>query len=235
MASILLTGANRGIGLAFAKLIAERGDTLFATCRNPDQAKALRAIADSHPSSVHLIALDVDDDDSIQMAFDKISTATDKLDLLINNAGIGSGPEQLGQIERAHLQKFFNTNSTSPLMVAQAFLPLLEKSKGSWIVNISSILGSIGSTPPPIEWSSFAYRTSKAAVNMVTRTLASFLQEKKIGVISFHPGWVKTDMGGPQAPLSPEESASKLLHQFSNLRSDQSGCYLDPDGNTLPW
>lgn len=235
MAKYIITGANRGIGLAMTEVLLKQGDLVFACCRRPEQATQLQALAAATPGSIHIVALDVDDDVSIAAAVKSISAQTDSVDYLLNNAGIGSGPEQLDSLSREHLQRFFNTNSTSPLMVALACMPLLRHAEKGWIINFSSILGSIGSEAPGVEWSSFAYRASKAALNMINRTLATHLASCNVSTICIHPGWVQTDMGGPNAPLTPASAALTILNTVARLQPAQSGGYIDLHGAVLPW
>lgn len=235
MVKFLLTGANRGIGLALTRAIVAQGDFVFACCRAPQSANELQELAQQHPHQMAVITMDVTDDSSIATALQAIAQQTTSIDYLLNNAGIGSGPETLGTISRQHLQKFFNTNSTSPIMVAQAALPLLKNSSDSWIINFSSILGSIGSGAPGIDWSSFAYRSSKCALNMLSNTLATFLQGADVHTIALHPGWVKTDMGGQDAPLPANEAAQIILATIQQLQPKQSGGYIDLHGQVLPW
>jgi len=219
----LVTGANRGIGLAFARELVDRGQEVIATARKPAEAKELAA------SRARVEALDVSDDASVG----KLARALDgePLDVLINNAGIGDGVDSIRDLDFENLARFFEVNTAGPLRLVKALLPNLEKGRRRTIVSLSSGLASISQNNGG--W--LEYRASKAALNMSTRTVAAELAPEKFIVIALSPGWVKTDMGGAGATLSPEESVRAMLRVIDGLTPKQSGRFLDHRGRELPW
>lgn len=233
MESILITGSNRGIGLALVREYARRGvKHLFATCRNPDSATELQELAKQ--TTLHILALDINDADSIAAAADTVQSVAGKLDLLINNAGIfpkQANSRDFGSLDADAVGQVVTTNSVSPLLVTQAFAPLLRKGTRPRVVMVSSQMGSIERAGS----GSFAYRMSKAAMNMGARVLANALRGDGITVITTHPGHVATDMGGNHAPVDPEDSARGLVILIDNLRREDSGSFFDWRGERLPW
>ncbi len=219
----LITGGNRGIGLEWVKQLSERGEAVYAGCREPESADKLKKII----SDENIIALDVKDEDSIQAAVERLKSKTKPLDLLINNAGI-SGFSKLQNIEMDDHLETFKTNTLGPLFVTKHCLALLEK--GSTIVNMSSLMGSIDDT----SGSYYSYRISKAALNMVTKNLHQDLKGKGIRVVSFHPGWVRTRMGTPIAPVSTKRSVAGMLKVLDEGK-DISGKFINFKGEELPW
>ncbi len=233
MESILITGSNRGIGLALVREYVKRGaPRIFATCRKPSTAHELQALAKS--SGVEVITLDINDAASIAAAVERVQARTGRLDVLINNAGIypqQSNSRDFGQLDAEAVGQVVTTNSVSPVIVTQAFAPLLRKGNNPRVVMISSQMGSIERAGG----NSFAYRMSKAAMNMGARVLANTLRGDHIIVITTHPGHVATDMGGSHAPVSPEDSAKGLVMLIENLKLEQSGLFFDWRGERLPW
>lgn len=235
MQHILITGANRGIGLAMVKNYLERGDAhVFATARNPASADDLNTLAADHP--VTLIQLDINNPESIAASVEIVKQHTDKLDVLINNAGIfpsESRGQTVGELSAAEVGFVVTTNSVSPLMVTQAYVELLKKSDNARVVMISSQMGSIERQAN--RNGSYAYCMSKAAMNMAARVLASDLRPHGIKVVTTHPGWVQTDMGGSNAALTPAQSAAGLIKIADELTLDQSGQFFNYDGTHMPW
>lgn len=230
MATILVTGASRGIGLEFACQYAEEGDTVIATCRDPETANALKHLSQSH-GNVEIQGLDVVDPLRILSLASLISKRGDKIDLLINNAGIMVG-EKLGDWTADALSATFDTNVVGPAMIMQSFAKVMEAN--GKIVNISSGLGSFGldlgyGSPTT------SYAASKAALNMMVRQVAPELKMRGITTVVYSPGWVKTDMGGQEADLTPEESVTVLRESFSKLTLEESGQFFDYSGKPLPW
>lgn len=232
MRTVLITGSNRGIGLALAHQLAAQGDRVFATCRRPEQATELRALAHRYPDQVHIVALDVTDEASLQQAFHVIARMTPALDWLINNAGVLVEGESLRTLDFATVMRVFDVNTLGPFRVVQRFLPLLQGSKQPLICQMTSIMGSIELTEGP---GYYSYRGSKAALNMMSKVLAHELRPLGIPVILMHPGWVRTDMGGPQAPLRPEDSARGILRVLSGVTLRDTGRFLTWEGRELPW
>lgn len=232
MRTVLVTGSNRGIGLALVRQLAAQGDVVFATCRRPDQATDLRALAHRYPDRVHIVALDVTDEESIRRAFHLIARSTQALDWLINNAGVLVRGETLRDLDFQQVLRVFDVNTLGPFRVVRYFLPLLQGSKQPLICQMTSIMGSISLTDDP---GYYSYRGSKAALNMMSRVLAEELRPLGIPVVLIHPGWVRTDMGGPEAPLLPEESARGILRVLSTVTLRDTGRFLTWEGKELPW
>lgn len=235
MQHIMITGSNRGIGLALVNEYFSRNDVhVFATCRNPDSATDLQSLKAKNPDSLTIIMLDIDDTESIDRAFEQVSEKTQKLDLLINNAGIFPRvPEDsvFGQLKRDALNRVMATNSVSPVIVTQAFVDLLKRGDNSRVVMISSKMGSITEAGA----SGFSYRMSKTALNMATKILSLELGTHGITVITTHPGHVSTDMGGSSAPVKPVQSATGLAKIADNLTPAQSGKFYNYTGEEIPW
>jgi NAD(P)-dependent dehydrogenase (short-subunit alcohol dehydrogenase family) len=234
MATILITGANRGIGLALTQALLARGDTLFATCRKPDHATALRTLTDTYGERLAILPLEVSELSSIRESVEQVRALTSHLDILINNAALNP-PEQdqsLEDIDFTTMMEVLRVNSAAPLIMAQQFLPLLRKSYGAKVINISSEEGSISEKR---SGGDYAYRTSKAALNMVSRLLAFDLARYNITVVALDPGWVRTDMGGQYASLAPEESAAGMIRVMDGLTMRDNGRYLAYDGREHEW
>jgi NAD(P)-dependent dehydrogenase (short-subunit alcohol dehydrogenase family) len=233
MEKILITGANRGIGLAMTRLYAEQDVRVFATARKLQEATALQELANTH-KNLTLLELEVADDASIAQMALAISQQTDTLDLLINNAGMNGTPGTRGleTITRDALNDMINVNATSALMVTGALLPLLLKSTHARVVMISSQMGSLTYVQHSVN---YGYTMSKAAMNMASRVLNAELSAKGITTITVHPGWVKTDMGGENGELAPEESATLMLKLFNSLTLADSGKFYKWNGEIHAW
>ncbi len=232
----LLTGANRGLGLEWTRRLADRVDRLFATCRRPGEARELNDLADAHSDTIEVFALDVADPDSITAAAERVETEAGALDLLINNAGINGGGtgDRFGTVDQETMMEVLRVNTAGPHLMTQAFADLLRAdgtTDDSIVVNVTSQLGSIANTKGG-GWHS--YKASKAALNMCTRLQAGALDGDAI-VVSMHPGWVRTDMGGSNARLSTEESVTGMLDVIEGLTPNDSGRFLSYDGRELPW
>ncbi len=235
MQRYLITGANRGIGLALVKALAgQESARIFATCRKPPAAAALNALADSHPDRVTVLPLDVTDGASITAAAEAVAAQVDGLDVLINNAGINPPAhyQTLASMAADRMLSILQVNSVAPLMVVQALADLLRAGQNPRIANISSGMGSMADTT---SGGHYGYRTSKAALNMVTRILAADLRGDGIVAVTINPGWVKTDMGGPGASLEPAQSAAGVLSVIAGLTSADSGRFFNWDGTPHPW
>lgn len=230
----LVTGANRGLGLAFARQLAARGDRVLATCRRPGDADDLRALADEHDGQITILELDVADESSIAGAFDAAADEVDAVHLLVNNAGVnGDGRDSnFGDLTQEELLRVYRVNAAGPLLVTQAARELLKAAQGATVVNITSGLGSIENATNG-SWHS--YRASKAALNMVTRVLAADLEGDGVAVVSMNPGWVQTDMGGAHANLTPEASIGGMLEVIGGLTMDDSGSFQSWNGSAVPW
>ncbi len=220
---IVITGANRGIGLALARLYAGRGDEVHGTARAPERATELGALP-----GVRVHALDVRSDASCAALAEALGDAG--VDVLINNAGIGSW-ESLDALDGAHALAMYDTNALGPVRVTRALLPQLERARGK-VFHVSSDMGSITDTTGG---GAYAYRMSKAALDMAGRTLANDLRDRGVASILIHPGWVRTDMGGPAARLDPQESAQGLLAVLDARGMESTGRFFSWRNEELPW
>ena len=231
MKNLFLTGANRGIGLALVKEALNRDYRIFAGCRQPQNATDLQLFASKYPDRVIPIEINVTDIRSIDDAVDDVLEETDEIDLLINNAGVFPRGESIENLDPVTMLHTFHVNSVGPMMVVQAFMRLLQTAIEAKILNISSQLGSIS-----LQMSNhYSYNSSKAALNMLTRILASELRPADILAVAVHPGWVQTDMGGSAAPLKPAESARGILTLAERLSIEDTGDFFTWDGRKHPW
>jgi NAD(P)-dependent dehydrogenase (short-subunit alcohol dehydrogenase family) len=231
MPSALITGANRGIGLEFAKQYLADGWQVYAACRDPDSASELRRLADGSGHKLKIIALDVTNPSSIKAAAAELDDQA--IDLLINNAGVmGARGQTIGNIDYDAWAKVLDANTMGPMRVAEAFVDNVARSERKLIVTITSGMGSIGDNT---SGGAFAYRSSKAAVNMVMRSLAIDLAPRVITCVVVNPGWVQTDMGGPQATLTTTDSVKRLRRLIETLGPAQSGKFFNYDGREYAW
>lgn len=239
MDTVLLTGANRGLGREFTRQLVQRGARVVATCRRPRAATSLQALAEAHPDRVLPIRLDVADPASIDDAIRWLEAHVEQIDLLINNAGIhgGGGTDRWGALDQETLIRVFRVNAAGPALLVQRATALLaaaeDRTHPPTVVNVTSQLGSIAEVSGRAAW--YSYRASKAALNMLTRLMAFELKHKGIIAVALHPGWVQTDMGGPHADLTPAESVAGMLAVIESLTPDDSGTLRTWDGGTLPW
>lgn len=231
MASVLITGANRGLGLEFCRQYAADNWTVIACCRTLEQASALTDLAGQYPN-IQLHRLDVADFSQIDALSDQLSSLT--LDILINNAGVYDDDRQhgFGQLDYSAWHHSFQINSLAPVKMAESFLPQLKRSDKRLLVTLTSLMGSIADNQ---SGGSLLYRSSKAAVNAAMKSLALDLHSDAIGVLLLHPGWVKTDMGGSNAPMSTMDNVSAMRKVIAQFSLKQSGAFLRYDGKTLPW
>ncbi len=234
----VVTGAGRGLGLEFVRQLLPRRTVLIATVRNPGAAKDLAALARTNSDKLHIVTLDVADEESIQKAAKEIAGLTQSLDLLINNAGIYlgrpgavSGSDRVGQLTMESGVATLRTNAVGPMIFTQELLPLLRKGRQPRIVSLTSGLGSIAQS----SGAPYHYSASKAALNMYMHGLAAELRRDRIISVVINPGWVATDMGGRGASLSAEESASSILRVVEDLTIEQTGSFLNYHGEIEPW
>ena len=232
MQRVLVTGANRGLGLEFVLQLLARGDRVIATCRQPGRATELTAQAAAHPGHLHVLPLDVTKPASIAELAREAAMLFDGLDLLINNAGQLVPGERYGQVAAEHVEASLRGNAIGPLLLTQALTPLLARGSQARVANLSSVIGSIAGTR---EFRTPSFAISKAALIMATRLLAPALATEGVSVIALHPGWVNTDMGGAQAPLSPPESVAGLLRVIGALTPERSGEFRDWQGDSVAW
>jgi NAD(P)-dependent dehydrogenase (short-subunit alcohol dehydrogenase family) len=234
MQRILITGSNRGIGLELARQYLERGDTqIFATCRNPDSAADLHRLAAQNPGRVQIIQLDVVDNASINASVQAIEA--DGIDILINNAGVfprEAKETTFGRLEVEAMLEVWHINAVGPIMIAQAYADLLRRGNNARLMMISSDAGSLAMKDGGCN---YTYPASKAALNMLTRCIAAELKRDGIITSMIHPGWVQTDMGGPAASLTVEESARGVIQVIDNLTPADNRVFFRWDGDRMPW
>jgi len=229
--TILVTGANRGLGLEFARQYAADGWQVYAACRAPNDAKELQKLAATCGGRMHLLAFDVTDTTSVRSAAGALGG--EAIDVLINNAGVG-GPrnERLGRLDYAAWERVLDVNTLGPMRVTEAFVDNVAKSREKKVVTITSGMGSIADNT---SGGSYAYRTSKAAVNMVVKSLSLDLAPRGIVCIVMNPGWVRTDMGGARGTLSPAESIKAMRAVIAGLKPGDTGKFFNYNGKSYPW
>jgi NAD(P)-dependent dehydrogenase (short-subunit alcohol dehydrogenase family) len=230
MATILITGANKGIGLELATRYAESGNKVLACCRNPDSADELTKLAANHDLTV--VKVSVGDDASVKAMAAELKELP--IDLLINNAGtIGPKPDQ----QTAYVMDFegwaetMNINALAPVRVMHALMTNLRASQNAKIVTISSQLGAISLDMAM----SYAYSASKAAINKYMKLAAIELGKENINVGLIHPGWVQTSMGGPSADITPQESAAGIINVIDKLTAENNGGFWSWNGAVHAW
>lgn len=229
--SVLITGCSRGIGLALATEMASRGWQVLAGARHPAGAHTLQVAARAAaPGSIEILPLDVRYDASVQAAAEEAATKVHVLDVLVNNAGVypEEGSEPLEQLPLECFEEAFAVNVVGVARVTRLFLPLLTRAAHPRVINISSLAGSVSAKEDSRH---YCYSASKAALNMLTRAMAAELRPRGITVVAVTPGWVKTDIGGLQAPLGVEESARSLAGTIDRVAHHDAGHFLDRDGN----
>ena len=231
MPTVLVTGANRGLGLEFVRQYAADGWRVYAGCRAPSAADALQALAAASAGLLSIHALDVRDRASIQRLAAEL--AGQPIDLLINNAAIwGSAEQVLGGLDDRIWAEVLDVDVVGPVRVTEAFLENVAASVRRTVVMLSSRLGSIALND---SGGRLMYRAAKAGLNAVARSLAVDLAPRGIVCVALSPGWARTDMGGPQAPLSPVDSIAGMRRVIEGLDLTQSGQFLAYDGTIVPW
>ena len=231
MPSALITGANRGLGFEFARQYLADGWQVYASCRDPGSASELRRLADSSDHNLRILALDVTDPASVKAVARELDGKA--IDLLLNNAGVGGARGQtIGNIDYEAWAKVLDVNTMGPLRVSEALVDHVARSERKLVVTLTSGMGSLADNT---SGGSIAYRSSKAAVNMVMRSLAIDLAARGIACVVVNPGWVQTDMGGPHATLTPAESVTRLRRLIETLGPAQSGKFFNHDGREYTW
>lgn len=231
MPTVVVTGANRGIGLELVKRYAAAGDTVVACARAPGEADVLNDVA-AGEGQVEVLPLDVADGGSVVALGEALADRT--VDVLINNAGISGPPRErqtLREMDYEGWLRTFEVNTLGPLRVLQTLLPQLARAEAGKAVTITSQLGALSFEVP----TSYAYCSSKAAVNKVMRMAAQELEREGIAVCLIHPGWVRTDMGGPKGDLSVDESAEGIVRVIDGLTLADSGRFLKWNGEPHGW
>lgn len=232
MATVLITGANRGLGLEFTQQYAEDGWHVLACCRSPESAEELLQLASRFKSSVSVHKLDVGNFHQVDEL--AASLSGQPIDVLINNAGIyPDSPNQVfGDADYKAWIEAFRINSLAPFKVAQSFTPHLQQGQVKKLVNMTSKMGSIADNT---SGGSYIYRSSKTALNMITKSLAIELAKEGITTLVLHPGWVLTDMGGPNALINTKQSISGLRQVIDHATLADAGKFYAYDGQEIPW
>ena len=223
MKSVVITGANRGIGLELCKQYLANGNRVFATYRN-----SMGGLEEIESPYLSTFKLDVRYEKDVR-AF--VSSIDCDVDILINNAGVPDGRWQsISEIDMKHAMEVIEVNSIAPVLITQKFEEKLKP--GSKIVMMSSLMGSISDC---MSGKSYAYRASKTALNMFSVAMKNELESQGISILIMHPGWVETDMGGPNAPLSVEESVSGIIERIEEQKLSLTGRYVQFDGTPIEW
>ncbi|NOJ19335.1 SDR family oxidoreductase [Vibrio jasicida] len=226
--TVFITGANRGIGLSLTELYLQQGAQVHATSRNLTDSKELHALASRYNTLV-LHELDVTDYQRVA----QLASELPAIDLLINNAGY-YGPKGygFGNTDIEEWRQVFEINTIAPLKLVESFCPLLQQGKAKKIVCISS---KVGSMTENTSGGGYIYRSSKAALNSVVKSLSNDLTDEGFTVLALHPGWVRTAMGGPNALIDTQTSADGLAKVIEQSTQENSGQFINYDGTELPW
>ena len=224
MPTVLITGASRGLGLEFTRQYLADGNTVIAACRSPDAAHGLAQLARRSKGTLSVVQVDVADTQSVRGS---------TVDILVNCAGvIGASGRTIGSLDYDDWRQVLEVNVLGPARMSEAFLERVARSERRLIVTITSGMGSLADNT---SGGYIPYRTSKAAVNMVMRSAAIDLEPRGITCVVINPGWVKTDMGGPNATLSAEDSVSAMRRVIAKLGPRDSGRFYNYDGREYPW
>lgn len=235
---MVVTGASRGLGLELVAQHARRGDRVLATCRRPEAATDLAALAAEHPGRVRVARLDVDDPASIEGAAAEGARWPGAVDLLWSNAGVypgrpGTPVEEgpLGTLRAEDGLSVLAVNAVGAVLLAQAFLPLLRRGERPRLVTLSSGYASLELNQGTPYW----YGASKAALNMLHRSLAADPAARGVVVLMLSPGWARTDMGGPNAPTPVEDAVAGMIRVADESGPERNGAFLDWQGHRVPW
>ena len=230
MATVLITGTNRGIGLEFAKQFIARGDTLLATCRDIASATELDRLKVNN-EKLQIFELDVSSQESMESLPEKLEGQA--IDIFINNAGIyGPRDSVFCNVSADEWAKVFQINAKAPMILTQLLIENLHDGFEKKLIYISSKMGSIDDNKGG---GSYVYRSSKAALNAVAKCIAVDLGNSGYSVAVLHPGWVQTDMGGPNALIDAGTSVSNMINVIDNLNTQNSGSFFNYDGVIIPW
>ena len=232
MPSVLITGANRGLGLEFARQYSHDGWRVFACCRYPDKADELAEVARVSDGRLSLHPLDVSRVPTISALAEELRGQP--IDILLNNAGIygDENHDDFGKIDYERWAETFRINVMGAMRVTEALIENVASSEKKVLAFLSSLMGSIADNG---SGGSYLYRSSKAALNAVVKSLSIDLKRRGVKTVVLHPGWVKTDMGGENAPLLPPESVAGMRRVLDGLEAKDSGRFLSYEGQELPW
>ena len=229
---VLLTGAGRGIGLELTKVFLKHDYTVFALTER--RREYLDAEAKKHKGRLHILLCNVTSEPDLSAAAAEIAQQTPSIDIIINNAAVflDVREKDLAELDFEAMKRTYDVNAISPLRVVKHFMGLFLESARRVLANISSEAGSIGDC-----WrkSEYGYCMSKAALNMASAILQNRFKDESVKVLALHPGWVRTDMGGREAPILPPESAKKLFALITKQWNPADPVYFDLDGKQMPW
>lgn len=224
MPSIFITGASRGLGLEFARQYAAAGWSVTAACRDPSKASDLAGLG------VETVALDLAESESIRSAAESLRGRS--FDVLLSNAGVYGEGQQFGRLSEAEWERVMLVNAIAPLKLTEAFLPHLLAGQKKLVVFLTSKMGSIADNS---SGGAYIYRSSKAALNAAVKSLSIDLAPRGVTTLLLHPGWVQTDMGGPNALVAPGDSIAGMRRQIDAVEPGQPLKFLDYTGAPLPW
>ena len=231
MKNVLITGANRGLGLGLVKKYLENNEKVFCTTRNISKSKELKLLKEKHTNNLEICELDLLDKDSPNILSNFL--VNKPIDLFINNAGvIGQSAQHFKSISLNPWIEVLKVNLIAPLLITQSIIKNIEKSSEKRIYILSSKVGSIEDNK---SGGMYVYRSSKSALNQIVKSLSIDLKPLGISVISLHPGWVRTEMGGPNALISVEESVNGMFGVISNTNIKNSGQFINYDSTQIPW
>jgi NAD(P)-dependent dehydrogenase (short-subunit alcohol dehydrogenase family) len=223
----VVTGTSRGIGLEMVSQLLSSGNKVYACARNPEKSKDLMDLKKKHSDSLMIAQVDVNSDEQVD-AFAK--TLKGGIDLLINNAGVYGENSSFEKLSLETVETTFTNNAVAPMRVTRALLPALQKSKHATVLHVTSLMGSIQDNE---SGGSYGYRMSKVALNMFNKSFSC--DYPGITSVVVHPGWVKTDMGGSNAPVEVADSAKGILKIALSAKSEMNGKFYDFEGDELPW
>lgn len=227
---IVITGANRGIGLEFTRQYLDRGDQVEAVTRAPESAGALAQLAASAGGRLRVHGCDVASDQGARALAASLGEVA--VDVLINNAGVMGKMQALDALDHDDMLRTFDINALGPVRVTAALLPHLRRASTRKVAHISSGMGSISDNT---SGGAYGYRMSKAALNMACRSMAIDLRGEGFKVVTMNPGWVQTDMGGAGAPTPVATSVGLMIERIDGLTPEQSGLFVDYRGHTWAW
>ncbi len=226
-----ITGCNRGLGLEFVQQLLARGERVIATCRDIATATDLTALTLEHSGQLSLVEMDVSDEASMREAVALLND--EAIDVFINNAGMyGPRDANFGNVDGPVMAEVLYTNAVAPVLLTQLLIDNVRKGSGKKLVYVSSKMGSIADNG---RGGSYIYRSSKTALNSVVKSLALDLAPEGIATATLHPGWVRTDMGGPNGLIDAPESVSGMLNVIDGLSVANTGQFFSYDGSTIAW
>ena len=230
--NVLITGSNRGIGLGLVRAYISKGAHVIATCRTPENVKELESLRRSHGDRLKILQLDVTKKKQLVSLDEELGDR--KIDILYLNAGVTGGRKAVpfGDLKSQEWGEVLLVNSIAPILVAQRMLPRIKRSGSKTIAILTSQMGSIGNNT---SGGSYIYRSSKAALNAGAKSMALDLKGVGVKVILLHPGWVRTDMGRPDAEITVEQSVAGMVTLIERLGIDESGSFFNYRGEMLPW